>query len=138
MEATDTINTHKDLTGRLTSTTANSTMDSPQFTTQANEKVLLASYPRSGNTLIRSYLEKITGIITGSDHVLGLKLNKDLFELGMQGEGKVDHTVWIVKTHYPERMGHSPLAVNKCLLLVRSPLDSIWSFFNMMATQSHT
>jgi hypothetical protein len=31
------------------------------------EKVLLTSYPRSGNTLIRSYFEKITKIYTGSD-----------------------------------------------------------------------
>jgi len=31
------------------------------------EKVILTSYPRSGNTLLRKYLEDITGIITGSD-----------------------------------------------------------------------
>jgi hypothetical protein len=101
------------------------------------EKVILASYPRSGNTLIRSYIEKITKICTGSDHNTDLKLNKDLFELGMTGEGIIDDRVWVVKTHYPERLGHSPLKVNKCVLLVRSPIDSIWSFFNMMCTQSH-
>jgi hypothetical protein len=98
----------------------------------------LASYPRSGNTLIRSYIEKITGVITGSDHNTHLKLNRDLFELGMAGEGVIDDTVWVVKTHYPERIGHSPLRINKCILLVRSPIDCIWSFFNMMCTQSHT
>jgi len=87
--------------------------------------------------LIRSYLESVTGIITGSDHLLDLKLNRDLFELGMAGEGVVDDTVWLVKSHYPERLGHSPVAVNRCVLVVRSPLDSFWSFFNMMATQSH-
>ena len=99
--------------------------------------MLLASYPRSGNTLIRSYIEKITGIITGSDHVIDLKLNRDLFELGMAGEGVIDETVWIVKSHYPERLGHTPLSINRCIVIVRSPLDSFWSFFNMMATQSH-
>lgn len=31
------------------------------------EKVVLTSYPRSGNTLLRKYLEDITGVITGSD-----------------------------------------------------------------------
>lgn len=31
------------------------------------EKVILTSYPRSGNTLLRKYLEDITGVITGSD-----------------------------------------------------------------------
>jgi hypothetical protein len=43
-----------------------------------NEKVLLSSYPRSGNTLIRSYLEKITSLYTGSDCDVKRKLNKDL------------------------------------------------------------
>jgi hypothetical protein len=60
------------------------------FTTGCLEKVLLASYPRSGNTLIRSYLERITGLYTGSDHNTDLKLNKELFELGMTGEGHID------------------------------------------------
>ncbi len=98
---------------------------------------MLASYPRSGNTLIRSYIERITGFYTGSDHNLDLKLNKELYELGMTGEGVIDDTVWVVKTHFPERLGHSPLKVNKCILLIRSPLDSLWSFFNMMAMRSH-
>ena len=84
--------------------------------------------------MIRSYLEKITKIYTGSDHDTDLKLNKDLFELGMTGEGVIDDRVWIVKSHYPERLGHSPLKVNKCILMIRSPFDCLWSFFNMMCT----
>lgn len=60
------------------------------FTADCTEKVILASYPRSGNTLIRSYLERITGLITGSDHNTELKLNKELYELGMTGEGHID------------------------------------------------
>lgn len=68
---------------------------------------------------------------------MDLKLNQDLFELGMEGEGRIDDTVWIVKSHYPERLGHSPVKVNKCLLVVRSPIDCIWSLFNMMFTMSH-
>ena len=55
----------------------------------------------------------------------------------MTGEGVINDSVWIIKSHYPERLGHSPLKINKCILLVRSPLDSLWSFFNMMCTQSH-
>jgi hypothetical protein len=27
--------------------------------------------------------------------------------MGMVGEGKIDNTVWIIKSHYPERIGHS-------------------------------
>jgi hypothetical protein len=67
----------------------------------------LTSYPRSGNTLIRSYLEKITKIYSGSDCDLRRKLNKVLLDLGMVGEGKLDDSVWIVKSHFPERLGHS-------------------------------
>lgn len=55
----------------------------------------------------------------------------------MTGEGHIDDTVWIVKTHYPERLGHTPMRINKCILMVRSPIDSLWSFFNMMCMQSH-
>ena len=33
------------------------------------------------------------------------KLNLDLLEAGMEGEGKIGDNVWIVKTHYPERTG---------------------------------
>lgn len=55
----------------------------------------------------------------------------------MTGEGHIDSNVWIVKTHYPERLGHSPMKVNRCILMVRSPIDSLWSFFNMMAMSSH-
>ena len=31
------------------------------------EKVALASYPRSGNSLLRRYIENISRVITGSD-----------------------------------------------------------------------
>ena len=102
-----------------------------------NEKILLTSYPRSGNTLIRSYLEKITNIYTGSDCDISRKLNKDLLEMGMHGEGKIDDSVWIIKTHFPERIGHSELKAHKSIVIVRSPIDCIASLFNMIATGSH-
>jgi len=64
----------------------------------------MTSYPRSGNTLLRAYLERIMGLVTGSDVDIKRKLNSALLELGMVGEGLVDERVWIVKTHYPERI----------------------------------
>ena len=51
------------------------------------EKILLTSYPRSGNTLIRTYLEKLTRIYTGSDCDVRRPLNKQLQDMGMAGEG---------------------------------------------------
>ena len=64
----------------------------------------MTSYPRSGNTLLRAYLERIMGLVTGSDVDIKRQLNSTLLELGMIGEGLVDERVWIVKTHYPERI----------------------------------
>ena len=39
------------------------------------DTVILSSYPRSGNTLLRAYLEKILGLVTGSDCDIDKKLN---------------------------------------------------------------
>ena len=65
------------------------------------EKVVLASYPRSGNTLIRKYLEDITGIPTGSDFDQAFKRPHNLIDMGLKGEGTLDEKVWIVKSHFP-------------------------------------
>jgi hypothetical protein len=57
--------------------------------------------------------------------------------MGMEGEGLVDDSVWIVKSHFPERMGHTLLKAHKCILIVRSPIDCIASLFNMISTGTH-
>ena len=57
--------------------------------------------------------------------------------MGLTGEGTLDDTVWIVKTHYPERIGRVPFTTNKCIVIVRNPLDAIFSLFNMVGTISH-
>ncbi len=100
--------------------------------------ILLASYPRSGNTLLRSYVEKIMGLWTGSDCDMDRPLNRQLQEMGMQGEGIVDDSVWIVKSHFPERIGTAEINTNKVIIITRSPIDSITSLFNMIGTSSHT
>ena len=87
--------------------------------------------------MIRSYLEKITSIYTGSDCDISRKLNRDLLEMGMEGEGRIDDSVWIIKTHYPERIGHSEFNAHKCIVITRSPIDCIASLFNMISTGSH-
>ena len=104
---------------------------------EAQEKVLLTSFPRSGNTLIRTYLEQLTSIPTGSDCDIRRPLNRQLKEMGLSGEGKIDNSVWIVKSHYPERIGVDRFFANKVVVIVRNPLDSIFSLFNMVGTVSH-
>ena len=101
------------------------------------DTVVMTSYPRSGNTLLRAYLEKIMGLITGSDCDITKKLNVALMDLGLAGEGLVDKRVWVVKTHYPERYGKTRFGAERAILLVRSPLDCITSLFNMVCSGSH-
>lgn len=97
----------------------------------------MVSFPRSGNTLLRAYLEKIMGLTSGSDCDITKKLNKDLMLMGLAGEGLVDKRVMIVKTHYPERYGKTKFYAERAVLLVRNPVDSITSLFNMVCTGSH-
>ncbi|CAM9831411.1 unnamed protein product [Ectocarpus fasciculatus] len=100
-------------------------------------KTVLASYPRSGNSLLRKLLEEVTGTITGSDTRPDRTLSRSLSVLGMQGEGVVDHRVRVVKTHYPERPGFRAFEADKAILLVRNPFDAVDSYFNMALTNTH-
>ena len=101
------------------------------------DMIVMSSYPRSGNTLLRATLEKIMGIATGSDCNIGLKLNAELMTLGLAGEGLADRRVWVVKTHYPERYGAAKFGAERCIMLVRSPLDCMTSLFHMVASGTH-
>ncbi|KAL7430465.1 hypothetical protein ACHAXH_002018 [Discostella pseudostelligera] len=117
---------------------------------------LLASYPRSGNTLLRTLLERITSVVTGSDtrpdRTLSriLALDHDLVGEGLVGGVPIKHPsssrnqdafdplVQIVKTHFPERSGWKPLTGNRVLLLIRNPYDAIDSYWNLCCTNTHT
>mmetsp|Transcript_18342 Transcript_18342/g.39648 ORF Transcript_18342/g.39648 Transcript_18342/m.39648 type:complete len:668 (-) Transcript_18342:82-2085(-) len=124
---------------------------------------LLASYPRSGNTLLRTLLERITSTVTGSDTRPDRTLSKSLaLDHDLVGEGLVgpnnktntksksslhlqnlyqsayDPLVHIVKTHFPERKGWKPVKGNRVLLLVRNPYDAIDSYWNLCCTNTHT
>ena len=101
------------------------------------DTMVMASYPRSGNTLLRGYLERIMGLVTGSDCDITKKLNLALMDMGLAGEGLVDKRVWICKTHYPERYGKTKFGTERVILLVRNPLDAMTSLFHMVCSGSH-
>jgi hypothetical protein len=109
----------------------------PDEESEDQDTVIMVSYPRSGNTLLRAYLEKIMGLTTGSDCDISKKLNKDLMNMGLAGEGLVDKRVMVVKTHYPERYGKTKFYAERAILLVRDPLDCMTSLYNMICTGSH-
>ncbi|RLN31597.1 hypothetical protein BBJ28_00024454 [Nothophytophthora sp. Chile5] len=104
---------------------------------RGGERVAIVSYPRSGNSLMRGLLEKVTGVYTGCDTRPDRALSKELQQYGMKGEGVVDESVWFVKTHFPERVGWKPFPVKKAILVVRNPWDAIDSYFNMTLTNTH-
>jgi hypothetical protein len=101
------------------------------------ERVLLASYPRSGNSFMRKLLEIETGIVTGSDSRPNRTLSASLLQCGYKGEGVTDDSVWIVKSHYPERLGYIKFDATRVVLLVRNPFDAIESYFHMGMTNTH-
>ena len=109
----------------------------PKLKTQP---ILLTSYPRSGNTLLRNLLERITNIITGSDTRPDRTLSKSLaLDHDLIGEGITNPIQTpIIKTHYPERIGYTKYDTNRVILLVRNPYDAIDSYWNMCCTNTHT
>lgn len=93
----------------------------------------LASYPRSGNSLMRNLFERTTLRVTGSD------MRGGLTQHDLVGEAAVGaNCVQFVKTHYPERRGQPPFKASRIVLLVRNPYDAIESHFNLMMTGTHT
>ena len=67
-----------------------------------SNKVGFCSFPRSGNTFMRRYLELLTGIQTGADCTFDVSITLQM--QGLKGEGIQDDTVWIVKSHSPWQM----------------------------------
>jgi len=94
---------------------------------------ILASYPRSGNSLCRTLFERTTLRVTGSDMRGGLAKHDLVGEAAVSSQ-----RVTFVKTHYPERRGNPPFKASKVVLLVRNPFDAIDSFWNLMMTNTHT
>lgn len=105
--------------------------------THGHEKVLLVSYPRSGNSYLRRLLESSLGIVTGSDSRNNRPLSAALLRCGFKGEGIVDNSCWIVKSHFPERCGFLRFRAQRVILLVRNPFDAIESYFHMAFTNTH-
>ena len=101
-----------------------------------SNKIAFCSFPRSGNTFLRRYMELITGIQTGADNTLDV--NVCLQMQGMKGEDIVDDTVWIVKSHSPWIMPSAPVFhANKCIVIVRNPLDTNLSWLHLVAMNNH-
>lgn len=109
----------------------------PHGHNESLSKICLMSYPRSGNSFLRSLLEKSTGYVTGSDSRPNRTLTSRLLRCGFIGEGIIDDSVEIVKSHYPERLGYVKFVTDCVVLLVRNPFESLESYFHMGMTNTH-
>ena len=65
------------------------------------DRVAFTSVPHSGVPLLRNYLEKITGVVTGSDSPVSCLLNLAKQQSGLKGEEIINDSVWLTETNYP-------------------------------------
>lgn len=104
----------------------------------AGQKIAFDTFPRSGNSYLRRFLETITGVSTGSN--VPLYVTTMLQMVGMLGEEVVDERAWIVKTHQPLTIPWvSPTYIsNKIICCVRNPLDIMPSYLNLHSLGSQS
>lgn len=102
-------------------------------------KVLYSSFPRSGSTFFRKYLESITGVATGTPYSNQIIIDFALAALGFKGEGHhKDEKTWFVKSHFPmQYRTPSSFTCNKAIVCVRNPLDIVISLLNINLTLTH-
>lgn len=99
---------------------------------------MYATYPRSGNSLMRKYFENLTGIATGSDMVMKHGPNVALQHCGFKGEGLMDDRAWIKKSHYPIRFHFMKgFDAEAAVICTRNPLDISPSLFYLCFTWTH-
>lgn len=102
-----------------------------------NNKVAFNTFPRSGNSFLRRFLEQVTGITTGAS--VSLHTATSLQIMGLKGEQIADNRVFITKAHHPMSIPNNELfSVNKVICCVRNPLDVIISYASLNCTMSHT
>lgn len=82
-------------------------------------RVLLASFPGSGNSFVRLVLERVSGYLTGSTY-----REESLKQAGFEGE-MYDSNVLVVKTHLSPRWHDN---VSSAIVLVRQPMAAVASF----------
>ena len=64
----------------------------------SGNRVALTSYPRSGNALVKKFLEAITGVTTGSELARDILLQC----AGFMGESHAaTDRIWVSKSHHP-------------------------------------
>ena len=98
--------------------------------------VAFTSFPRSGNSFLRKFVEQVSGITTGS--AMPMHTATAIQIMGMKGEGHIDNSIWVAKSHLPIVVpGSTPFLANKTFVCVRNPLDVFPSYAALANTMSH-
>ena len=45
--------------------------------------------------------------------------------------------MFAIKSHFPMYVSDDPLVANKAVVIIRNPMDTVWSLFNAAATGTH-
>jgi len=99
--------------------------------------IAFCTYPRSGNSLMRSALESLTGIATGSTG--SLNTGTTLQYNGLKGQHICDERVWVTKAHHPcKQPSVLNMVSDKVICIVRNPIDVIPSMGQITNTLSHS
>lgn len=117
-------------------------IDNQKVKEQSNQ-IVVTSFPRSGNTMIRSILENATNIFTGDDiyyteYDFELAGESLLGELGLGKESNIQN-VFFVKTHYPlMKFDKHEFKAQAAIFIIRNPFDSILSYYHLLGNGHHS
>jgi hypothetical protein len=88
--------------------------------------------------MMRKHFENLTGVATGSDQLMRHGANIILQLGGFLGEGVVDNTTWIKKTHFPCCIPFNPIFDGEAMVIcVRNPLDCSPSLLYLCYSMMH-
>ena len=96
-------------------------------------------YPPSCNTVVRDLVERVTGVVTGSENRPsrhGPLERTFAVDHDLDGEG-VTKRVRVTTSHFPERPGFA-CEKNGVVLLVRNAFDAVDSGWDLNMTNTHT
>ncbi|GAA93841.1 uncharacterized protein L969DRAFT_92244 [Mixia osmundae IAM 14324] len=114
-----------------------STVNYPHM--DAIPKTVFASFPRSGNSYLRSLVERSTGYRTAS-----IYCDRPL-QKTFRAECESYNNTFLLKSHYP--WGHDAdkgdadmhwQLFDRSVRIIRNPLDTVFSLYNFALTHSHT
>ena len=104
------------------------------------QQVCFQSFPRTGNSFLRRVIELVTGVYTGSDMNQDLTLQVIFGNLAGEETVSHDNLCWVTKTHWPieSPLGGTKFSAQKCISIVRNPIDIFPSLSYLMNVMSHS